>query len=983
MKRFRLAPPAAASLLLRSVSLLALFAAPSLFAQSGTVAGTVTDAETGEVLVGANVILVGTTIGGATDFDGNYRIARVPAGTQRFAATFLGHRTDTLSVEIPAGASAQLDFVLAPLAILGDGVEVTAQLEGQLAAINQQRRSNTIVNVVSQDRIRELPDQNAAESVGRLSGVSVQRDGGEGAKVQVRGLNPALSSVTINGERIPGTDGRDRSVDLSLISADLLAGIELFKALTPDKDADAIGGTVNLVVANARPGWRGDVRLQGGYSDLRNTFENVRINGTLSNRFFGERLGAILTANVQRADRSSDGFVNDYRDIQEPQRSSAIVQAIDEVRDRYGVGLTLDYDLGESGDLQVRSLYSRTDREDIRRRIRYRTTEADAERQFRTRQRTIDLVTVGLRGQHVFASLGGFGLTYNASLSQARNRTPDGFEVRFRQTVFTDEDGEQRNILPPNAETIPIDELNQGSLLSVGDAFLNTWRASRTSSDDRDVTASMDLLYPLRIGGASIEFRAGGKFRGKERVQDDTRLELLNNEIDEIDALPLNEIARLEGLPINAGGLALDPFINADVDSQPVLDGRLDLFEEIDLDMLQAIDSGYADQYVANPFFDRNDFTASEDVSAGYALAEVNAGPLLVVGGVRYEHTRTAYTGRVGDLIPGISQQFQSNPDAALRDTSGTASYGLFFPQVVSRVRLPWGFDVRAAATRTLARPDYLDLVFRENVNDNDDSVERGNPDVRPTTAWNYDLSVSQQSPYGLFSVGAFYKRLDDFFYDTTFRETEDEATLGYQVFETVNGNAATIYGVELEAQVNFTFLPGVLSGLLLNANYAYSVSEAEYPLQIPERYNELFQIIYREGTRTDRLPGQSPHVTNVSLGYERGGFSGRLSLNAQSEFLVLVPTPNYTFTFEDVDPETLAINASEQLPIDDLTQTFVFLDVQVTQEIPTPIGRRLRLVGSLNNLLNEREIDARSTGEIVSDRLFGVTGDLGLRLNF
>ncbi|MEL7170576.1 MAG: carboxypeptidase-like regulatory domain-containing protein, partial [Bacteroidota bacterium] len=159
MKRFRLAPPAAASLLLRSVSLLALFAAPSLFAQSGTVAGTVTDAETGEVLVGANVILVGTTIGGATDFDGNYRIARVPAGTQRFAATFLGHRTDTLSVEIPAGASAQLDFVLAPLAILGDGVEVTAQLEGQLAAINQQRRSNTIVNVVSQDRIRELPDQ--------------------------------------------------------------------------------------------------------------------------------------------------------------------------------------------------------------------------------------------------------------------------------------------------------------------------------------------------------------------------------------------------------------------------------------------------------------------------------------------------------------------------------------------------------------------------------------------------------------------------------------------------------------------------------------------------------------------------------------------------------------------------------------------------------------------------------------------------------
>ncbi|MEM6286054.1 MAG: TonB-dependent receptor [Bacteroidota bacterium] len=968
---------------MRTPLLLALLlAAAPLAAQTGTVSGTVTDAATGDPLPGANVRIADTGTGAATDIEGRYRVPGVPAGEARLVASFVGYTADTLTVAVPAGGTATLDFELVS-GVLGDGVTVTAQLEGQLAAINQQRSANTIVNVVSQDRISELPDQNAAESVGRLAGVSIQRDGGEGSKVQVRGLNPALSSVTINGERIPGTDAGDRSVDLSLISADLLAGIELFKALTPDKDADAIGGTVNLVVGNARPGLRGDLRLQGGYGQLRDTYDNVRANGTLSNRFLDNRLGAILTANFQRADRSSEGFQDDYEDVREPERNSAIVQAIDEIRDRYGAGLTLDYDLGAAGGVQVSSLYSRTDRDDIRRRVRYRIGESDAERQYRERTRSVDLVSLGLRGEHAFPRLGGLALEYNGSYARAQNRTPDGFEARFRQSVVTGPDGEQQNVYTPGSGTSSIDELNRTARLSIGDSFLNTWRAERTESDDRDLTASADLSLPLRFGGASVEIRAGAKYRGKERVQDEARLELLGNEIAAVDALPLNQIAAIEGYPLQAGGIAFAPFADPSVTSQPILGDRLDLFDGFDVDELRSLDAGYASEYVANPFFDRNDFTASEDIAAGYGLVEVNAGPLLVVGGARYEHTTTAYEGKVGRVIPGIQQQLQSNADAALRDTTGSNSYGLLFPQVVSRLAMPAGFDLRAAVTRTLARPDYLDLVFRENIDDNNDEIDRGNPNVRPTTAWNYDVSVSQLSPVGLLSVGAFYKRLDDFFYETTFRNTEDGATRGYQVFETVNGEAATIFGVELEAQVNFTFLPGPLSGLLLNANYAYSESEADYPVQIPDRFNESFQLEYRTETRTNQLPGQSPHVANVSLGYERGGFSGRLSLNHQSAFLTVVPTPNYTFEFTDVDPETLVITATEEIPIDELTRSFTFLDLQVTQEVPAAFGDRLRILASINNILDEREVDARATGEDIRNEQFGLTADLGLRLNF
>ena len=146
---------------------------------------------------------------------------------------------------------------------------VRGQATGQRAAINQQVNSNTIVNVISKEKLQELPDQNAAEAVGRLAGVSVYRDAGEGQQVSIRGISPRFNAITVNGERLPSTEQETRAVDLSMISADALAGIELFKAIRPDMDADAIGGTVNFAVKRADPGPTGNIRILGGYNDLK------------------------------------------------------------------------------------------------------------------------------------------------------------------------------------------------------------------------------------------------------------------------------------------------------------------------------------------------------------------------------------------------------------------------------------------------------------------------------------------------------------------------------------------------------------------------------------------------------------------------------------------------------------------------------------------------------------------------------------------
>ncbi len=240
---------------------------------AGHVEGRVLDAISAQPLSFATVYVLGSNSGETTDLDGFYRLGGLPAGEHILIASYLGYESDTININIEDGATITQNFSLNLKGFLQETVIVTAQRQGQNAAINQQVKSNSIVNVVSAERIRELPDENAAESVGRLPGVGVSRSGGEGQRVNIRGLSPKFSAVNLDGIRIPATgQGRsvfniytragggsnpqvdDRSVDLSMISSEALAGIEVYKSLTPDQDGDAIGGSVNFVSARAPQG---------------------------------------------------------------------------------------------------------------------------------------------------------------------------------------------------------------------------------------------------------------------------------------------------------------------------------------------------------------------------------------------------------------------------------------------------------------------------------------------------------------------------------------------------------------------------------------------------------------------------------------------------------------------------------------------------------------------------------------------------------
>ncbi len=177
-------------------------------APSGTIFGIVYDMDTDDPLPGANVYLVGTALGSSTDIDGKYSITNVPSGTYTLRVVFIGYKQ--MDIEITIGDDEQIEQIVMlqfDVLNLDEGITITAQREGQLKAINRQLTADAILNAVSSERIREVPDANVAESVGRLPGVSIGRSGGEGQSVIIRGLAPRYNAITINGERVPSSSG--------------------------------------------------------------------------------------------------------------------------------------------------------------------------------------------------------------------------------------------------------------------------------------------------------------------------------------------------------------------------------------------------------------------------------------------------------------------------------------------------------------------------------------------------------------------------------------------------------------------------------------------------------------------------------------------------------------------------------------------------------------------------------------------------------
>lgn len=911
--------------------------------ERGVLSGQVVDSTNSEPILGANVYIQELLRGDATDVNGDYEVTGIPAGTYRLRLSYLGYKTKFITVEIFENQETTLLIQLAPDFLLGEEITVLAQAAGQAAAIKQQVESNTIVNVVSKERLSELPDQNAAESVARLPGVSVQRDAGEASKVVVRGLSPRFNSITVNGVRLPSS-GDDRSVDLSLLPSDVLDGIEVFKALTPDKDGDAIGGTVNLLVKRAPAKFKSTTSIETGYNDLRSEFGQYKLQSNASNRFLDNKLGVLVSGSIQRVNRSSELFDDDL--IENQNDSLLTTENLNladtrETRDRYGLSASIDYQINDDNRLFFSSLFGRTNRDEVRYRKRYRVGNNRTEYDSRDRERFEAIYSNSLSGIHNWNFI---EVDWQTSYSYTLGKTPYSNYARFIER------GSLGTLL---------DDSNPDSIVSAATNDLDetffqygTFNTNRRTEDDFTLALNTKLRFDL-ADNVNGYFKFGGKYRGKSKFVNEDEIRTDFGVVGEIGQENPGDFDLT-----SEDEIAISNFINSDYVSPDII-GRFQIDPALDHEALASFYSQFSSFYDPNRFLDLNDYSASEGVSALYAMTELNIGDRFsVIPGFRYEYTDNSYNGNFGRLSNNLGRT------GVISDTTGGQSYGELLPQVHVRIKVTEGVNLRFAYTHSLSRPDYNNLVPFEDINQNAQTIRRGNPNLVHSTAVNYDAFLSlHKNSIGYFSVGFFYKELENIDYIRTTRIQEGQFN-SYQLTSPVNAEGtSTVKGMEFDLQTDFRFLPKPLNGLILSTNIAFIESETFFPiLLIGERSPDPpFRPVLIDTVRAGRLPGQPDLTAAFTIGYEVGLFSARFSLSYQEAILEGIANTGFT---------------------DDLSDGFSFWDFRLNQSFKSLPDLTFFL--NMNNVTSESEREFVGSGDSSRnsrDFSYGFTASTGVKL--
>lgn len=827
MRLLRFATPRLSALAAALASL--AFAAPA-HAQTGQVTGRAVQSETGSPLAGAEVRVAGTSIRTTTGSNGRYLLTAVPAGSQTLELSFLGRESATRSVTVTPGQVSVVDFTVevAPVAI--EGIDVLGvRAMTQARALSEQQNAANIINVVASDQIGRFPDASAPEALQRIPGITVERDQGEGRYINIRGSSSDFTAVNLNGATAPSPEGDARRVALDAVPVDILESIEVAKAITPDMDAQGIGGAVNLVTRKAPQEDVTSLDLGGGYAPIRS---QPSYEGTLTlGRRLGENreFGLLFMGSYSFRDFGSDDVEPASWDFGDPGLGDDVLEEFETrhyslTRQRIGGTASLDYRLSETSSIQFTGTYTEHEDTEQRRRIVHVIEDDEMEFNHKNRLEELWIANGRLTGEHL---LGGVQLDWGASMGRAGEDTPYDTEIIFvRDGVSYSPDISDPTRVLPNPSA---------GAFSPSAFEFDAIEPASSNTTDTDVGAFLDLEIPYRLGStATGGLKFGFNLRDKSKDQDveEFAYELADGE------LFLSDIGEAFDFDNFAPGPEYG-FVPVSTTPEQVRDfvdqRRSQLDEERDLEA------------------DSEDFELSERVIAGYVMTELNVTDrFMLLPGVRYE-----YTDYQGDGFAWDSETETLTP------TSSDNTYGNLFPHLHMRYRVTPRTNLRAAFSTAIARPNYFDLIpYR--IRDDEDR-ELGNPDLDPTTARSFDLLFEHYDQrIGVLSAGVFYKNLSDPIF--TFVE---ENELGGDDEQPRNGDSGDIRGMEFSLQQQLSFLPGALAGLGVYGNYTFTDSEATLA----------------DG-RSAQFAGQADHAFNAALSYERGGFSGQFSFNFRDAYI-------------------------------------------------------------------------------------------------
>ncbi|MFT6147804.1 MAG: TonB-dependent receptor [Saprospiraceae bacterium] len=862
---------------MKKLSFTILFAllAIASFAQNGVIRGTITD-EIGLGLPGANVIIQSLTLGTSSDVNGNFTLVNVPVGEQEVIVTFIGYMEIKKTINIEAGKTIIIDVALNPGVLIGGEILVLGdRLKGQAKALNQQKNKSNISNIVSADQIGRFPDANIGDAMKRIPGITMQADQGEARNIIIRGLAPQLNSVTINGERIPSAEGGNRNIQMDLIPSDMIQTIEVNKAVTPDMDADAIGGSVNLITRAASNG----MRISGTAASGLNLLTNKPIwTGSLvyGNRFANDKIGLVVSANYNNHDFGSDNVEAEWESTAEDANGEDFdlvyvgemdIRQYYVQRVRRSISANLDFKLDENNTIYIQSMYNWRNDLENRYRTRYRSIaptfgangdidgwEGEIRRQTkgggtiynnRLNDRRLEdqrVLNGMLRGEHLFGNL---KLDWSFSVAQASEERPFERYVRYEQG-----DGLALNYDLNNTEFPSFTAVNATDVALSNFTFDELTEENKYTKE-LDYNSRIDLSLPTTIANNSGEVKAGFRYRGKQKSRTNNFSEYspLDGTFDNMSLVSTEDYSKDNYL---AGDYNVGTFVT------PAFLGQLDLQ---DATLFEGED--VPSEYLAG------NYEANEAILGGYLMWNQDLSQKLsLIAGIRIENTAIEYTGNVLE-----------NEENLIRQVSATQNYTNILPGVHLKYNATDNFIIRAAWTNTLARPNYFDLVPYQDIRPDDEELVQGNSNLNPTTSVNFDFMAENYfKSIGLVSAGVFYKSIDDFIYTFVDENYTDAIITGgdtWTRFQPENGGTATLFGAEVAFQRQLDFLPGFWKGFGIYFNYTYTNSTTD---GIRNGDGEL---------RTDvALPGTAPHLVNGSLSYENEKLVVRASLNYAHDYV-------------------------------------------------------------------------------------------------
>jgi len=750
-----------------------------------------------------------------------------------------GFRCSALALSIAGASYAAAQSQPEIVNVIGQGAQMQQALE-------EQRLSDSVESVVHADAIGQLPDDNAAEALQRVPGVSVERDQGEGRFVRVRGLGADLNSVTINGTLVPAPEDDRRAVAMDVLPSELVQSLSVVKTLTPDMDANSLGGTVEVESLSGfdHPAAFYSLTSEASYDD--NTGDtSPKVSGAVSNRFsLGQGIDNFAVAAALSWENRSFGSDNvetggawDFDDAAGARLEELEERRYDIERERTGAGLNFDYRPDDDTELYLRTLYSRYQDSETRQanviefadaQLPGERGDAEGSREIKDRSETQEVKSVVLGGER---RLGDWTVSSQYGYSEASEDSP---------------------LHTPGASFAGNDDFTGAGYdsskkphLQISDAFyqagnftLDEIEREKQLTTDTEQNIRIDLARDYFWQGLPSQLKFGTKFSTRTK---DNHLEVWAYE-----------------------DLADYGFTDAQLNMANFVDGNGNLGPEISASELDRLIAGLD----ATDFYDDeqsriNDFEMQENINAAYIMNTIDIDDLRIIAGLRYEGTRLKADGT------GLN-------DGNFEAVSERNDYHHWLPGLHAIYQLGSNSQLRAAWTNTVVRPTFGQL-FPGFVIDGDEA-EFGNPQLKALESSNLDVGIEHyMGKAGAVSAFVFYKDIENFVYNANLAGTGEYAAFD-EAYTSVNGDKASVYGLELAYSQQFSWLPSPWNGLLMSANGTFTKSDADI-----EQFDADTGSIAK---RSISLPGQSDTTGNLTFGWENNRFGMRVAANYQSDYL-------------------------------------------------------------------------------------------------